>query len=54
MTYRKVGEFKKMSIKVILKDKVLYEGMVEDAPANIKEMPYTKALIGKITEIYVE
>ena len=52
-TYGKVSEFRKMNVKIILDDTVLYEGSVDDAPENIKEMPYTKALLGKVTEIYV-
>ncbi len=53
-TYGKIDSFKKMDIKVILNDHdVLYEGKVEDAPSNIKEMRYSKALLGNITEIYV-
>ena len=54
-TYGKIDSFKKMDIKVILNDtEVLYEGKVEDAPTNIKEMHYNKALLGKVTEIYVD
>ncbi len=53
-TYGKIDSFKKMNIKVILNDTdVLYEGRVDDAPADIKDMRYTKALLGKVTEIYV-
>ena len=53
-TYGKIGEFKKMDIKVFLNDKeILYEGKVEDAPNNIKEMHFSKVMLGKITEIYV-
>lgn len=53
-TYGKIDEFKKMNIKVILNDKeILYEGKVEDAPNNIKEMHFSKVMLGKITEIYV-
>ena len=53
-TYGKIDEFKKMDIKVILNDsQILYEGKVEDAPKNIQEMHFSKALLGKITEIYV-
>lgn len=53
-TYGKIDEFKRMNIKVILNDnEVLYEGKVEDAPDNIKELHYNKALLGKITEIYI-
>ena len=53
-TYGKIDGFKKMNIKVIVNDKeVVYEGKVEDAPTNIKELHYNKALIGKETEIYV-
>ena len=50
--YGKIDEFKKMDIKVILNDnEVLYEGKIEDAPDNIKELHYNKALLGKVTEI---
>ena len=53
-TYGKINNFEKMNIKVILNDKdVIYEGNVDDAPSNIKEMPYAKASLGKVTEIYV-
>lgn len=52
--YGKIGEFKRMNIKVILNDnEVLYEGKVEDAPLNIKELHFSKVMLGKITEIYV-
>ena len=53
-TYGKIEVFKKMNIKVILNDKdVIYEGNVEEAPKDIKELHYNKALLGKTTEIYV-
>ena len=53
-TYSKIEVFKKMNIKVILNDKdVIYEGNVEEAPKDIKELHYNKALLGKTTEIYV-
>ncbi len=52
--YGKISEFKRMNIKVILNDnEVLYEGKVEDAPLNIKELHFSKVMLGKITEIYV-
>ena len=52
--YGKIGEFKRMNIKVILNDnEVLYEGKVEDASLNIKELHFSKVMLGKITEIYV-
>lgn len=53
-TYGKIDSFKKMNIKVILNDQdIIYEGSVEDAPPDIKEMHYTKAFLGKVTKIYV-
>ena len=53
-TYCRIDSFKKMNIKVILNDKdVIYEGNVDDAPTNIKEMHYAKACLGKVTQIYV-
>ena len=43
-----------MNIKVFLNDnEVLYEGKVEDAPLNIKELHFSKVMLGKITEIYI-
>ena len=52
--YGKISEFKRMNIKVILNDnEVLYEGKVEDAPLNIKELHFSKVMLGKITEIYI-
>lgn len=52
--YGKIGEFKRMNIKVFLNDnEVLYEGKVEDAPLNIKELHFSKVMLGKITEIYI-
>ena len=52
--YGKIGEFKRMNIKVFLNDnEVLYEGKVEDASLNIKELHFSKVMLGKITEIYI-
>ena len=54
MTYGRIDEFKRMEIKVILNDnEVLYEGKIEDAPMEIKEKHFNKAILGKITEIYI-
>ena len=53
-TYGRIDEFKKLDIKVILNDtEVLYEGKIEDAPEEIKERHFNKALLGKVTEIYI-
>ena len=53
-TYGRIDEFKRMEIKVILNDnEVLYEGKIEDAPMEIKEKHFNKAILGKITEIYI-
>ena len=53
-TYGRIDEFKRMEIKVVLNDnEVLYEGKIEDAPMEIKEKHFNKAILGKITEIYI-
>ena len=52
--YRKIGDFRKMDIQVILNDQeLIYEGIVDDAPIDIKELHYTKVELGKVTKIYV-
>lgn len=42
-TYLPIGCGRLLNIKVILDNtKVLYEGMIEDAPDNIKNLKYSK------------
>ncbi len=41
-TYSSIGSTRLLDIKVIRNDEVLYEGMVEDAPEEIKKMKYTE------------
>lgn len=53
-TYGRVNDFKLLDVKIICNDqKILYEGKVDDAPIYIKEMFYSKVVLGKITEIYI-
>ena len=42
-TYGQIGIFRLVKIRVILNDeKVIYEGMIEDAPEQIKKLKYSK------------
>ncbi len=42
-TYGKIGSLRLLDIKVILNDnEIIYEGMVDDAPEEIKEMSYNE------------
>ena len=43
-----------VNIKVILNDeKVLYEGIIEDAPMEIKELKYSKLKMSNVIILYV-
>ena len=49
-----IRDLRLLNIQVILNDKqTIYEGMVEDAPDEIREIDYSKAEIGKLFKIYV-
>ena len=41
--YIKIGDLKLVKINVIKNGNSIYEGMVEDAPKEIKEMNYSTA-----------
>lgn len=54
--YDNIGSIRLLNIKVIRNDdKIIYEGMVEDAPEEIKKMCYSKILIDDegFTNLYV-
>ncbi len=53
--YVKIGLAKSINIKVIKNDKdVIYEGSIDDAPQDIKDMYYYKVeLLNKVTTYYV-
>lgn len=42
--YIKIGDLKLLKIKVMQNDNVIYDGMVEDAPEEIKETNYKTAV----------
>ena len=44
LMYIKIGDLKLLKIKVIENGEVVYTGMVEDAPDNIKETNYKSAI----------
>ena len=55
--YARIGDSRLLNIKVILDDeKIIYEGMVEDAPDEIKQMKYSKIEMGNpiINYVYSE
>ena len=41
-TYGIIGDVRILDIKVIKDKELIYEGMVEDAPEEIKKMKYTE------------
>ena len=52
--YQKIGTSRLLDIEVILDENdVLYRGMVEDAPQQIKEMWYSKIDVGTPMKYYV-
>ena len=67
MSYLQIGSVRLLDIKVVREDKTvppkengektyvtLYDGMVKDAPKEIKEMSYIKILSGAKTTFEVE
>ena len=53
MEYLNIGGLRLLDIKVVKDNEVLYEGMVEDAPEEIKNMSY-KTINGGTTVLKVE
>ena len=53
--YDNIGSLRLLNIKVIMDDKdTIYEGMVEDAPEDIKKLKYSKIEIDSgTTFLYV-
>ena len=53
--YDTIGSLRLLKIKVIMNDtETLYEGMVEDAPEDIRKLKYSKIKIDDgITYLYV-
>ena len=53
--YDNIGSLRLLNIKVIMNDKdTIYEGMVEDAPEDIKKLKYSKIEIDSgTTFLYV-
>lgn len=54
--YDNIGSLRLLNIRVYLDDtNVIYEGMVEDAPDDVKERRYSKIMIDDdgITNLYV-
>lgn len=52
--YLPIGESRLLNIKVIVDGNLVYEGMVEDAPDEIKEMKYYKIEMGNPIIYYVD
>ena len=52
--YMSIGSIRLLNIKVIWNDtETIYEGMVEDAPAEIKALKYSSADMGNPFVLYV-
>ena len=53
--YDNIGSLRLLNIKVIIDDKdTIYEGMVEDAPEDVKKLKYSKIAIDSgTTFLYV-
>ena len=48
--YDNIGSLRLLNIKVIMNDKdTIYEGMVEDAPEDVKKLKYSKIEIDSWT-----
>ncbi len=53
--YMNIGSCRLLNIKVIRNEnEVLYEGMVEDAPEEIRKMQYVKVTGGSPIIFYIE
>ncbi len=52
--YMPIGESRLLNIKVIIDGNQMYEGMVEDAPQEIRKMKYYKIEMGNPIIYYVD
>ncbi len=51
--YMAIGLGRLLDIRVILDGNLIYEGRVEDAPEEVRNLKYSKADMGKIITYYV-
>lgn len=51
--YFPIGSARLLDIKVILDDKVVYDGMVDDAPEDIRKLKYSKISLEEKFTYYV-
>ena len=51
--YQNISSIRSMEVKIIGDDEVLYEGNVDNAPAEIKSMRYYNIELGNQANIYV-
>lgn len=52
-TYQQIGDGRLLNIIVILDNEKIYEGMIEDAPEEIKKLRYSKVEMGYPLVYYV-
>ena len=45
-TYLSIGDGRLLNIRVILDDNLVYEGMVENAPDELKQLKYSEVKMG--------
>lgn len=50
--YMAIGEGRLLDIIVILDEEKIYEGMVEDAPEEIRKLKYSKVKVGSKMTYY--
>lgn len=52
--YGRIGNLRLLKIRVVLNDtEVICEGMVEDAPDEVKELEYSKIEMSEFANLYV-
>lgn len=45
--YQRIGIGRLLDIRVVLDGETIYEGMVEDAPENVKNLKYSSVEMGR-------
>jgi len=53
-TFIKIGELRKLNIRVIYNEQIIYEGMSDEAPGEIKELKYSSIEQNDVLTCYVD
>lgn len=51
--YRKVGCFRLLDVQIINNGEIIFEGNVDDAPDEIKQLDYIQTEMGAPLKLYV-